>query len=121
MKPLHLMKIKESMKRLIACFIIVSCNSCSKDKTTYLQTNSITHFNPTIQTIIQTNCISCHDVTSTVPMHDFNSVQLLALSGQLLGSLTDTTGQYLHMPVGGNLPEQTINEVKNWIENDCPN
>lgn len=109
------------MKILIAFTILICFSSCTKDKSSNLPASNIPHFNPLIQTIIQTNCISCHDATSTVPMHDFNSVHLLALSGQLLGSLTDTSGQYLHMPVGWNLPEQTINEIKNWIENDCPN
>lgn len=109
------------MKTLLALLIILSFISCSKDKSTYSPSNTVVRFNPTVQSIIQTNCISCHDASSSVPMHDFNSVYLLALSGQLLGSLTDTTGQYLHMPVGGNLPEQTINELKNWIDNDCPN
>jgi hypothetical protein len=109
------------MKILNAFTILICFSSCSKDKSTNLPTSSIPRFNPTIQTIIQTNCISCHDATSTVPMHDFNSIHLLALSGQLLGSLTDTSGQYLHMPVGGNLTEQKINEIKIWIENDCPN
>lgn len=113
------------MKKTAFFALLLVVSSCAKDNTTPVSDHETIHFQPTIQKIITTNCIACHESNSTVPMGDYNSVYLLALSGQLKGSLTSDSNtnpdaQYLHMPPFNNLDSTTIQTMLNWIDQDCP-
>ena len=119
------------MKKLAVQFIFgIFLSSCSKDKTITPITpipqthDTLVHYNPTIKSIIDNYCISCHDQTSTVPLHDSPHIVTIIQSGQLLNAVTSPIGQetpYLHMPPGAKLDSNLIDSLIFWKDDGFPN
>lgn len=114
------------MKQIMSVLGILICFSCTKHTITPIETHAeIVHYQSTIQDIIMQNCFTCHGANSSVPMYDYNSVVLLAQSGQLKGallsdSITNPDALYLHMPPFNALDSLSLSLLIKWIDQDCP-
>lgn len=96
-------------------------NSCSAG----CDTTQFT-FSGTINPILQTYCVGCHNATTTsgsVNLSTYAGVQTVAANGQLVGSLEGTLpAPYGLMPLGGSaLPACQITQFKKWVAAGAPN
>ena len=64
--------------------------------------------------IINANCVSCHDQTSSIKIYDYESTKVVGLSGQLVGCITGNTN-YQAMPTSGSLDSCSIKIIQNWV------
>lgn len=79
------------MKTIIGCSVLLGIFSCTKEG---IHIEAYDHgnisFTPTIETIIENNCIACHESGSSVPLDDYNAIQLTVTNGSLIGCLEST-------------------------------
>lgn len=76
-----------------------------------------------IQPILSANCTGCHKASAPgggIDLSNYNLVKAQADNGNLLGTITHTTG-YTPMPQGGKLSECEIAQIGKWIEAGTPN
>ena len=115
------------MKKIILIISIVFAislmfNSCYKDSVEGLyrftcDTTNVT-YSGTIQAIISTNCLGCHDAGNS--NGDFTTQALVASKGNaIVGRITGQTGNI--MPQGGKLDDCSINKIKAWVNKGAPN
>jgi len=68
--------------------------------------------------IIEQSCLSCHNQGAyTIELHDYEHIDSMAATGQLLGSITGDT-LYTQMPPNGinQLTPTQIEIISRWIE-----
>jgi len=105
----------------LIALLSVFLQQCQKQEITPITdtpSDGLVHFQSSIQTIVATKCIACHDSNATVPMDDYNAIYNLALSGQLKGSLTNNP-DYLQMAQLSNLDSTNLHLFLTWIDQDC--
>ncbi len=76
-----------------------------------------------IQTIINTNCIGCHNASTLsggVNLSTYSGVQTVAQSGKLVNAVSQN-GQATPMPPNGKLPACDIEKIKTWVQEGIRN
>ena len=119
----------------ISCFLVLlhSCASDSEDDLIAVEENEeevdtespngsgITYAN-TIKGIMDSSCVSCH---SSPPRNGapFALVSFAQVSGRangILNAMARESGSPGAMPPAGRLPQNTINQIQEWIDNGTP-
>ncbi|TVR40199.1 MAG: hypothetical protein EA392_04490 [Cryomorphaceae bacterium] len=81
-------------------------------------------FSGTIQPLINTKCVSCHGNTNPgagISLVTHSQIQAQALNGNLLGTMSHSSG-FSPMPKNEpRLPQCQLEEVQIWIDNGAPN
>lgn len=83
-------------------------------------------FTANVKPILQSNCYSCHSNANSsasggVKLEDYADVKAHADDGDLLGTITHSSG-FPPMPQGGNkLSECNINKIRAWVERGALN
>lgn len=81
-------------------------------------------YSGTIQPILASNCLSCHDskmVSGNVDLSTHEKVATVAKSGALYGSVAHQGG-YVPMPYNGQkLSDCDIAKIKAWVDTGAPN
>lgn len=107
---------------VLSVFFLFGCTNDNMDDLIEEQdsSKSITYEN-TIESIINNNCVGCHSNPpqngAPFPLINFEQVFLRANNGQLLRAISRQTGEPRAMPPSGRLPQPTIDQVEQWIEN----
>lgn len=114
---------------LIIFVLLIILQSCKYDKLKPIEKNislnaiqinnncgnlSSVSFSLQVQSIINSKCISCHDASSSIKLHNYSNVSLFANSGQLIGCLTGDPS-YAQMPPSGSLDSCSIKIIVNWV------
>ncbi|MEP3209248.1 MAG: hypothetical protein ABJN95_08665 [Maribacter sp.] len=83
--------------------------------------DSVTYEN-TIKAIIQSSCTGCHDSPprNGAPFALVNYGQVSARANGILNAMSRQSGAAGAMPPSGRLPENTINQIQEWINNELP-
>jgi hypothetical protein len=83
-------------------------------------------FSKTVTTILQP-CQLCHSNSnasssgSGIKLKDYTDVMKVVNTGQLMGSINQTS-EFVPMPNGGGkLPDCEIAQLQKWIDNESPN
>ena len=74
-------------------------------------------FNQTINPIIQTNCVGCHNNSLASGGHNFTShagLAVVAQNGKLVGAVAHKPG-FQPMPQGGKLSDCQIGQIRKWV------
>ncbi len=107
---------------LSAALLLFSCNK--EDISISLFDDEQVHFQPTIETLVENHCISCHDSGSSLPLDDYNALQLTLLDGSLNGCLSDeinsdTEEHYYHRGFS-TLNDTEKHQLQQWILEEGP-
>ena len=104
---------------LICLFSLVftSCetNSLSDLVDTTSPVATVTYQNTT-KTIFNTSCVECHNPSNAsggTTLDTYEGAAIKAMSGEMLARMTNTENP---MPPSGNLPDNVIEAVAQWIE-----
>lgn len=83
--------------------------------------SSITYEN-TIKAIVDSNCISCHSSPprNGAPFALVNFTQVSGRANGILTAMSRQSGSPGAMPPSGRLPQNTINQIQEWIDNETP-
>lgn len=76
-----------------------------------------------VNSIIQTNCVSCHKTgfaSAGISLDNYTNIKKYATSGSLYGSISGTNG-YKKMPTDGQLTSCDAAIIKKWIDLGMPN
>ena len=86
-----------------------------------LDADAITYDN-TIRAIVDSNCISCHSSPprNGAPFGLVNFSQVSSRANGIFNAISRQAGAAGAMPPAGRLPQNTINQFDEWIENDTP-
>jgi hypothetical protein len=112
--------------------VLTSCAYDSEDDLIAIQENTeeeqedspeagITYDN-TIKAIVDSSCISCHSSPSRngAPFALVNFSQVSGRANGVLNAISRQSGSPGAMPPAGRLPQNTINQFDEWIENGTP-
>lgn len=83
--------------------------------------STITYVN-TIKPIVDSSCISCHSSPprNGAPFALVNFTQVSGRANGILNAMSRQSGSPGAMPPAGRLPQNTINQIEEWIENGTP-
>jgi hypothetical protein len=114
--------------------IIFSLASCSKKKEKSVSiTNPISYssictdtmsisYAKTIQPILNTYCVKCHDAATAQNFTNYNGTLPFAKAGILEDCITGSNGEILMPPsYDAKLDSCSIKAVKKWIKEGCTN
>lgn len=131
-KKQHKMKTTKLIALLFCFLCIGSCTYDSENdliETEQLQDEngeelenaSVTYEN-TIENIIQNSCVSCHSSppVNGAPFALVNYQQVSDRSNNILNAMSQQSGGSSAMPPSGRLPQNTIDQIQIWIDNDLP-
>jgi mono/diheme cytochrome c family protein len=119
------MKNKINLFILSGFVVFTSCTTDSiSDLTEPTNLNEVT-YTSSVKSIIDSNCIVCHgDIpTNGAPMSltTYENVKEAVLNRNLLDRISRTEGTSGAMPLGGpRLPQNDINAITTWIDNNFP-
>jgi len=105
--------------------LVVSLVSCETSTLSELaaiendeeETINIVTYENRAQLILDTSCVECHNInepTAGVRLDAFDDAFIEANNGRMLARMTDTSNP---MPPSGNLPDNIIADIENWIDN----
>ncbi len=84
-------------------------------------------YSKSVVPIFQTNCLSCHSASQylgsggNINLDDFNSVQQVALKGNLFGAITHNPKNSAMPKNGAKLDTCSITKIKIWIDHGAIN
>jgi hypothetical protein len=79
-------------------------------------------YSKTIQPILNTNCVRCHDASTSQNFTTFAGTKPFATSGILIDCITGSNGEILMPPINEpKLDSCTIKVIKKWIKEGCNN
>ena len=83
--------------------------------------SGITYAN-TIKAIMDSNCVSCHSSPprNGAPFALVNFGQVSGRANGILNAMARESGSPGAMPPAGRLPQNTINQIQEWIDNGTP-
>lgn len=128
------MSMKKSKLLLILLFslFIWSCSNDSEDDLLAVEqeqgngdddadATEVTYAN-TVKAIIDNSCVSCHDnpPVNGAPFALVNFQQVSGRANAILNAMSRQNGAAGAMPPAGRLPQNTINEIQEWINNGSP-
>jgi hypothetical protein len=119
----------KKLNYLVVFAATVFLNSCYYDieeelyPNNFCDTTAVT-FSGSVNGILQQNCISCHNGSTTsgnVNLEGFSNVNTYVQNGRLMGTITHSAG-FIPMPQGaGKLSDCDIATIQQWINNGTPN
>ncbi|MDT0607776.1 hypothetical protein [Croceitalea rosinachiae] len=109
---------------------VCSCTNDSEDDLTDIdqeqsdddiETTDVT-YNNTVKAIIDGSCISCHDSPprNGAPFALVNFQQVSQRANAIFNAMSRQNGAAGAMPPAGRLPQNTIDQVQEWIDNGSP-
>ena len=86
-----------------------------------LEVTGVTYEN-TVKAIIDGSCIGCHDnpPRNGAPFSLVNFGQVSQRANAILNAMSRQNGAAGAMPPAGRLPQNTINQIEEWIDNGSP-
>ncbi|MEO0572339.1 MAG: hypothetical protein AAF039_11595 [Bacteroidota bacterium] len=83
--------------------------------------SSVTYAN-TIKAIVDSSCISCHSSPprNGAPFALVNFTQVSGRANGILTAISRQSGAPGAMPPAGRLPQNSINQIQEWIDNETP-
>lgn len=113
------------MKKLLAIIAIGILSSCSKEQSAPNHVeDGLVHYQPTVVSIIKNNCYTCHNEQASIPMTNFNEVQLLVINGSLKaclnGTINPNTADFYYHKGFPNLDSNSKKSILDWINDECP-
>ncbi len=119
-----LMKMTFCAAFVIGTFAFTSCESNSLSELEVIDTDTdvdveepeIVTYDNTARSIIDTNCMECHRLGNSAGgerLDNFENASAAAASGRIIARMTDTNSP---MPPSGNLSDDTIEDIMQWIE-----
>ncbi|MDP5078595.1 MAG: hypothetical protein NWQ19_10885 [Nonlabens sp.] len=107
-----------SILSFITVLFLTSCTSTSPDDLTEeLAAGTVVKYDTQVAPIIQSQCLSCHNgpnANGGLRLENFTQVRNSAQSGSLIDRITRDASDPLVMPLGGRLPQATINIILQW-------
>lgn len=84
-------------------------------------TDGITYEN-TVRAIVQGNCVGCHNdpPRNGAPFALVTYQQVSARANNILSAMSRQNGAAGAMPPVGRLPQNTIDQIQEWIDNGLP-
>lgn len=121
-------KIMKTKIQLLLILGLLTISSCTSDSLSDLeQPNNISEitYTSTIKSKIDNHCIACHGNIptngATVSLTTYESVRDAVLNHNLLDRISRAEGASGAMPLGGpRLPQNDINAITTWINNNFP-
>ncbi|MFC4218931.1 hypothetical protein [Flagellimonas marina] len=127
------MKILKFISISCLLFLLQSCAYDSEDDLIAIEENDgeddsenpdgpgITYVN-TIKAIMDSNCVSCHSSPprNGAPFALVNYNQVSGRANGILNAMARESGSPGAMPPAGTLPQNTINQIQEWIDNGTP-
>ncbi len=124
------MKTSSILVIFLCSLFIWSCTNDSEDDLTQVdqeqgeddpEANLITYEN-TIKEIIDRSCVGCHDdpPRNGAPFSLVNFQQVSQRANSILNAMSRQNGAVGAMPPAGRLPQNTINQLEEWIDNGSP-
>lgn len=123
----------KKFRMLLVLPVIALMAGCYYDKTDELypggglfvacDTTSNVKYSQHITAILDTYCNSCHSssiASGGIILDNYNDVQAVALSGQLVGASWRQSG-YSPMPAAYVLDSCYMKQIKRWVDNGAPN
>ena len=86
------------------------------------QTESVITYENTIKAIVDSNCISCHSSPprNGAPFALVNFTQVSGRANGIFNAISRQSGSPGAMPPAGRLPQNSINQFQEWIDNKTP-
>lgn len=123
MPPVPNDALSQDQIALISTWILQGAKNLECDPGLDCDTTAVS-FSATIKPLLENSCIGCHGGTvpsGGISFEMYSGVKAMADSGQLLGAVNWESG-YKTMPQGGNkLPDCSIAQIRNWIEDGALN
>lgn len=127
------MKGSKFLAALLILISVIGCAYDSEDDLIALEpdetqnpdedvTESDLTYQADIRPFIESNCISCHSSPprNGAPFALVNYDQVSGFSDAILRAISRQTGEAAAMPPAGRLPQNTIDQFEEWIENGMP-
>ncbi|GMN09037.1 hypothetical protein MTsPCn9_05070 [Croceitalea sp. MTPC9] len=125
------MKTTKLFSMLFIGFCILSCTNDSEDDLIAIDQEQgngggepgetgVTYAN-TVRAIIQNSCVGCHadPPRNGAPFALVNFQQVSSRANGILSAMSRDNGSGV-MPPSGRLPQNTIDQIQAWIDNDLP-
>ncbi|NHF58319.1 hypothetical protein FK220_003130 [Flavobacteriaceae bacterium TP-CH-4] len=76
----------------------------------------------TIRSIMQSSCVNCHDdpPRNGAPFALVTFQQVSSRANGILEAMSRQSGESAAMPPAGRLPQNTIDQIQQWIDNGLP-
>ena len=124
------MKTTKLVTLLLCAVFVMSCSNDSEDDLTQIdqeqvdddsETTRLTYEN-TVKAIIDGSCIGCHDnpPRNGAPFALVNYTQVSGRANAILNAMSRQNGSAGAMPPSGRLPQNTIDQIQEWIDNETP-
>ncbi|TPG33275.1 cytochrome c [Flavobacterium pectinovorum] len=108
------------MKKII-CLSGIILSLCSCESNTYESLEETTvivgkvTYNANVKSIMDENCIGCHNSNSTlIPLETYTEVKDALLNTNLLERIQMQNGTPGQMPKAGRMPQDKINAILQW-------
>jgi len=115
--------IKTNFKHIlfVLTISILGLTSCERNSLTEFtpqegETVDVVTYENTARAILDNTCVECHNIseqTGGVRLDAFEFASIQADNGRMIARMTDTTNP---MPPSGNLPNNLIQDIMNWID-----
>lgn len=102
--------------------IAVDTSGSGGNMTGGCDTNNVS-YEKTVLKIVKEQCYSCHSAaiaTSGVNLEGYSNLQTKVRTGQLLNVITGAPG-FVRMPLGGQLGDCEIRQIRTWINQGAKN
>ena len=124
------MKTTKLFSIFLFSLFFCSCTNDSEDDLTEvdqeqiddnLEATGVTYEN-TVKAIIDGSCIGCHDnpPRNGAPFSLVSFGQVSQRANAILNAMSRQNGAAGAMPPAGRLPQNTINQIEEWIDNGSP-
>lgn len=113
------MMMKKYLYLIISTTITFSCTNASESDLIDVQPNLVLTTYDDIKTIINNNCINCHQSPpvngANTPLLIYENVKNGVLNNNLIGRISAQAGNTGAMPFGGpRLPQNLIDQIIKW-------
>ena len=106
---------------IVLAIILISCETSSLSELAAIEneeeTIDIVTYENRAQAILDSACVECHNINNAeadVRLDTFDFAFTEADNGRMLARMIDTSNP---MPPSGNLPDNIIEDIANWIDN----
>lgn len=109
--------IKIILITIFGGFLFVSCDSATTQDLSPIVIAP--KYTANVKPVFSANCTGCHSGGSQLPdLDSYTAVKDATLNGNVVCKISGSCGAI--MPPSGALPQATINLIKTWKSNGCP-
>jgi uncharacterized membrane protein len=125
------MQKMKAIKLLILFLLVISIWNCTNDSEADLieMEEEVINENPnlsgvtydnTVRAIIQNGCVGCHNSPprNGAPFALVTYEQVSTRANSILSAMSRQNGSASAMPPSGRLPQNSIDKIQEWIDND---